>query len=89
MPWVSLATALLKLSGALMDYAERRGHIRQGELQAYHDASQRAANRAYAACEAIRRARVDDDYRQRLRDKYGRERVLPDSAAPADSPRDG
>ena len=89
MPWVSLATTLLKVSGALMDYAERRGHFKQGQLQSYHSASQRAANRAYAACEAIRRARVDDDCRQRLRDKYGRERVLPDSAAPADSPGDG
>jgi|TARA_R110000744_G_scaffold21250_4_gene55189 hypothetical protein len=80
MPWLSIATAFLKLAGALMDYAQRKNYIRQGELQAFHEAAQGLANSVREARKAVIRVRVDDEYRNRLREKYSQERVLRDSA---------
>tara|TARA_R110000751_G_scaffold307636_1_gene430279 strand:+ start:202 stop:468 length:267 start_codon:yes stop_codon:yes gene_type:complete len=86
MPWLSIATAFLKLAGALMDYAERKNHIRQGELQAFHESAQGLANSVSDARDAVIRVRVDDEYRDRLREKYSRERVLRDSSDPPKPP---
>ena len=87
MPWLSLATAFLKLSGALMDYAERKNFIKQGELQAFQKAAQTLSSKVRESRKAIVRGRVDIGFRDRLRDKYSRrKRVLPDSSDPPEPP---
>lgn len=68
--WVQLATAFMKLSSAIIRYAQDRHLIKAGELQALNDAQKELQNRVKLASNAVLHVRSNPQYRDRLRKRY-------------------
>lgn len=72
MIWLQLAAGLVGLVNAVIEFLRNRQLIEAGKaIQITNDLS-RISQVLKDALEAKRRATSDADYRQRLRDKYGR-----------------